>query len=159
MTNMWAFLNISILFASLYLKTALVLYCTWHDVTEWILFKWIVFVLSTGGQCQWLGLQPWRARANCCYRQVFPDFYIIFTITQTFGPLNCRLWLVCILLTNVHLLRQESLVAVLSCSSSEVTEVEAPVPHVRRTPTSTAWMKLPLQWPLRCVTCCGRPVL
>lgn len=37
MANMQIF-NISILLASLYLKTALVLFCTWHGVAQWILF-------------------------------------------------------------------------------------------------------------------------
>lgn len=78
---------------------------------------------------------------------------IIFTINQTFGPLNSRICLVCILLTDKCLLRQESQVAFLSCSSSEITDVETPFPHVRGTPASKAWMKLPLQWPLSHVTC------
>lgn len=109
-----------------------------------------MFLLSTVGQHHWLGSQLWRGRAIHCYKQAFLIFtWIFFIITQTFGPLNSRLWLVCILLTNMHLLRQEPLVAFLSCSSSEVTDAEAPFPHVRRTQASRVWMKRPLQWPLR----------
>lgn len=63
--NMQIF-NISILLASLYLKTALVLFCTWYGVAEWILFPVNRGFIEHCGPMSLAGSQLWGERAIRC---------------------------------------------------------------------------------------------